>query len=240
MGSHKSVRLSICLLQTLGFPVISKRPTTGINACIEYKILRKIEHKRLRKAEQGKERRKIMKQNKIIRTPFCRVKNLGSGYGPDAQTADMSAEDFDNEKTIYLEKLKNYQANRTSVEEHTRTKQQSNLWNEIAPKVLLSRDFGNICKAKSFSLWVKEKTQRHFFETKSARHQKESQLVALQQLGAEENLDVGAVGLVIDQEHNFLAASPTGTISDTDMIVEIQCPLVITNMDPNDPNVLGE
>lgn len=203
-------------------------------------LARKIEQKRLRQAEQGKERRRIMKQNKIIRTPFCRVKDLGSGYGPNAQTADMSAEDFENEKTIHLEKMENHQANKILIEEQTRNKQQSNVWNEIVPKILLSRDFGNICKAKSLSLWVKEKTQRHFFETKSTKHQKESQPVALQQLGAEQNLNVRAIGLVIDKEHNYLAASPTGTVSDNDMVIEIQCPLAITNMDPNDPNVLGE
>lgn len=90
------------------------------------------------------------------------------------------------------------------------------------------------------SIWVKEKTQRNFFQTKSAKHQNESQHVALQQLGVEQKLDIRAIGLVIDKEHNFLAASPTGIASDTDMIVQIQCPLVVTNLDPNDPTVLGQ
>lgn len=204
----------------------------------------KLEMKRLQKTDRAKERRKILKQNKVIRVPFCRVKGngpgLGPGYGPDSQKPDLSDENFQNEKQIHFEKLAKHHKNRISVEANTRDKQKCKLWNEIVPKLVLSQDFGSICKARALAVHVKQLTQRKAVETKTKRHHNESQPVAMQQLGKEQNISFRACGLYIDDEFIFLAASPTGMVNDSDMIVEIRCPLAITNMDPNDVNVLGK
>lgn len=205
-------------------------------------LARKLELKRLHKSSRAKERRTIMKQNKIFRTPFCRNKESGPGpgYGVRCQRPDMSDENFKNEKRILLEKLGQHQKNRITVEESTRDKQKCSLWNAIVPKIILSRDFGSICKARAFVSHVKELTQRKPVETKAIRHQNESQPVAILQLAKQENLSIRECGLYIDQECIFLAASPTGIVIDSDMIVEIQCPLAIFNKDPNDMKVLGK
>lgn len=201
-------------------------------------LTRKIELKRLRKADSGKERRKKMKELKIIRTPFCRVKQSGTGYGPGSQSTDLSTEDFENEKRIHFEKLNKNHEDRL-FETKTRDKEKCNLWNETVPIMLLSRDFGSICKARLLATHVKELTQRKVAETKAKRHHNEPQSFAMQQLGTEQNISIRESGLYIDDEHIFLAASPTGIVKDSDMVVEIQCPLAITNMDANDPDVLG-
>lgn len=112
-------------------------------------LARKVELKRLRKAEQGKKRRQVMKQNKIVRTPFCRVKQSGSGYGPNCEQPDLSPENFDTEKRVHFENLSQNHENRVSIETNTHKKQQCNLWNEIVPKMVLSQDFGSTCKARS-------------------------------------------------------------------------------------------
>lgn len=205
-------------------------------------LARKLEVKRLQKTDRAKEIRKILKQNKVIRVPFCRVKENGPGpgYGDRCQRPDLSDEDFQNERRIHFEKLAKHHENKISVEANTRDKQKCNLWNEIVPKVVLSQDFGPICKAKALAVHVKQLTQRKHIETKTKRHHNESQPVAMQQLGKEQNISIRACGLYIDDEFNFLATSPAGMVNDSDMIVEIQCPLTITNMDPNDVNVLGK
>lgn len=203
-------------------------------------LARKLELRRLYKTDRAKERRKIMKKNKIIRTPFCRIKQSGTGYGPGSQRPDLSAEDFENEKKIHFEKLTKYHQDRIAIEEQTRSKERCNIWNEIVPKIILSEYFGPICKARTFAVHVKTLTSRKSVETKALRHQRESRPIALQQLMKEQNIQIRESGLHIDDVHMFLAASPTGIVIDSDMIVEIRCPLVITNMDPNDPDVLGK
>lgn len=205
-------------------------------------LARKLEYKRLHKSNRAKERRAEMKRNKIFRTPFCRMKGNGPGpgYGVHCQRPDMSEEDFQNEKRILLEKLEQHHKNRISVEENTRDKRKCNLWNAIVPKMILSNDFGSICKARAFPPHVKELTQRKPVETKAIRHQNESQSVAITQIAKQESLSIRGCGLCIDDECIFLAASPTGIVIDSDMIVEIQCPLAIFNKDPNDVSVLGK
>lgn len=205
-------------------------------------LTRKLEFKRLHKSNRAKERRTIMKQNKIFRIPFCRTKESGpgAGYGAHCQRPDLSEENFQNEKRILLEKLEQHQKNRVSVEEDTRDKQKCNLWNSIVPKIILSKDFGTICKARAFPSHVKELTQRKPVQTKAARHQNESQSVAMVQLAKQENLSIRSSGLYIDDECIFLAASPTGIVIDSEMIVEIQCPIAIFSKDPNDKSVLGK
>lgn len=203
-------------------------------------LARKIEVKRLRKSEQGKKRRMILKQNNIIRTPFYRTSQRGTGYGPGHAEPDMNQQDFDNEKRIHFEKLAKFYDNRIAIEKDTLKKQHCNLWNEIVPNMFMSKDFGSICKARSLEVQVKALSNRKLAETKSSRHQIESISIALQQLGTEENFCVGDCGVFIDETHNFLAASPAGVIINTDMIAEIQCPLAITGKDPNDLSVLGK
>ncbi|KAG4075130.1 hypothetical protein HA402_002269 [Bradysia odoriphaga] len=180
-------------------------------------------------------------QNKVIRTPFCRMKESGPGpgYGIHCEKPDMPEEVFQNEKRIHFEKLTHHHENRNAVEADTRDKTKCNLWNAIVPKVILSQDFGPICKARAFKAHVKELTQRKSIGTKAQRHQNESQSVAMQQLGMQESLSIRSCGLFIDEGIIFLAASPTGMVNDSDMIIDIQCPLAITNKDPNDINVLA-
>lgn len=55
--------------------------------------------------EAFEERRKTMKENKIVLVPFSRKKPTGPGYGPNCQRPDLSAEDFETEKAIFMEKL---------------------------------------------------------------------------------------------------------------------------------------
>lgn len=204
-------------------------------------LARKIEVKRLNKTKKAKQRRITMRQNKIVRIPFNRMKQAGPGYGELCQRPDLSAEDFETEKAVLMEKLNEYHVNRKANEVRTRDKNQSTLWNEIAGKVILSKNFGLICKGRAFASHVKELTQKQHGETKSMKHQNQSLSVAIQQLAKEQNIAIRECGMYIDDEYKFLATSPSGTVivGHTDMLVYILCPFVIYNMDPKDTTVLG-
>lgn len=204
-------------------------------------LAKKIEVKRLRKTKNAKERRITMKKNRIVRVPFSRVKQAGPGYGPNCQRPDLSPEDFETEKVIFMEKLNEYHANRKSNEIRTRDKNQSSLWNEIAGKVILSKNFGLICKGRAFASHVKELTQKQHGETKAMKHQNQSLSVAIQQLEKEQDITIRECGMYIDDDHKFLAASPSGMVivGGSDMMIYVLCPFSIYNLDPNDMAVLG-
>lgn len=178
----------------------------------------------------------------IIRVLFCSEKQTGPGYGPNCQKDDLSVEDFEIEKGIFLERLDYYHKNRTSVEENTKEKNRSSLWNEIARNIIPSKDFGSVCKGRAFATHVKDLTQAQYGETKAMKHQNQSLSVAVQQLAKEQNMTIQECGLYIDDDHKFLATSPSGIVTDadSDAIVHVLCPLAITNKDPNDTAVLGK
>lgn len=203
-------------------------------------LAKKIESKRLQKCNREKARRIKMKALKIVRKRFKSVKDTGSAYGEDCEKLSLSEDKFENEKRIYIEKITKNQANREMIEKETHDKHKSRLWQEVSPTLLIASNFGSICKARVLSSHVKELTNATHAETKAMKHENESLPTALIQLASEQNMNIQNCGLFIDAELICLAASPSGIVSSSDMIVEIKCPLAILNKDPCDPKVLGK
>lgn len=203
-------------------------------------LTQKIELKRLQKAVYGKERRTMNRENHVRPKRFNDTKEKGSGYGENCQTTDISTDDFENEKKIILEKLKNYQETREANEEKTRSKQRNALFQKITNIVLMASNFGAVCKARVMSKQVKDVCKKMVSNNKAAKHNNESQPIAKQQLAKEQQISIRDCGVYIDKEHMCLAASPTGVTNDGDMIIEIQCPTAIATKDPMDPSILCE
>lgn len=203
-------------------------------------LARKIELRRLQKCRRERDRRRRLKENKVYRKRFRSAKESGSGYGENCQTTDLSPENLENEKEVYKEKLAANQRNRISIEENTRDKHESDLWQQMERMVLMSSNFGSICKARKLDGHVKKLLKCTSAETKSIRHERESEPMALMQLATQEKIIIQSCGLLIDEEDMCLAASPTGIVDAEHMIIMIKSPSAIFNMDPLDASVLGK
>lgn len=201
-------------------------------------LTQKIELKRLQKAIREKDRRMTNKANHIRPKRFNDAKERGSGYGENCETTDLSTEDFENEKKIFIEKLKENQSNRNANEKETRMKERSILFQKITSTVLMASNFGAVCKARSMAKQVKEICKKMVSHNKAMKHNNESQPIAIQQLAKEQQLSIRGHGVYIDKEHICLAASPTGITNDDSMIIEIQCPTTISSKNLSDPSVL--
>lgn len=176
----------------------------------------------------------------MYRKRFRSVKDNGAAYGVNCQTADISPEDLENEKDVFKKKLIENQKNRHSIEERSRTdKYNSELWQQIGSTVLISTSFGSICKARALAGHVPKMIKSFSAETKSIRHERESEPVALTQLAAQEGLSIRNGGLLIDENEFYLAAAPTGIVVSDNMLVSIACPSNIFNKDLTDSSVLG-
>lgn len=104
----------------------------------------------------------------------------------------------------------------------------------------MASNFSGVCKARGLSKQVKEVCKKMTVYSKADKHNTESQPVAKQQLADEQQLTIQDCGIYIDNEHMFLAASPTGITTDGHMVIMIQCPTSIASKNPTDPSILSE
>ncbi|KAJ6642587.1 DNA transposase THAP9 [Pseudolycoriella hygida] len=201
-------------------------------------LTQKIESKRLQKALREKNRRAENKANHIRPVRFNDTKQNGSGYGENCERPDLSAEDFENEKEIFLTKLKQNHENRIYVEEQTRTKERNTLWKTITINVLMASNFGSVCKSKVMAKQVEHICKKMISQDKATKHKNESLPTAKKQLEKEQEIAIRDCGVFIDQENMCLAASPSGITIDDEIIIEIHCPKNISSKDPNNDDTL--
>jgi len=133
-------------------------------------LTQKIESKRLEKALREKARRAKNKENHVRPKRFNDKKEKGTGYGEDCQTTDLSAVDFENEKQIHMEKLKDYHDNRSVNEENTRNEEQSALFQKITRSVFMASNFGCVCKARVLPKQVKDICKKMTSYNKAIKH----------------------------------------------------------------------
>lgn len=105
--------------------------------------------------------------------------------------------------------------------------------------MLLSSNFGSVCKARALAAQVGKMLKSNSAETKSVRHERESESIAMAQLSAQEGLSIRNCGLLIDESEVSIASSPSGMVDSDDMLVIVTCPSSIFNKDPTDISVLG-
>lgn len=203
-------------------------------------LTQKIELKRLQKSLREKNRRATNKANHIRPKRFNDTKEKGSGYGANCETTDLSAADFENEKKIFLDKLKQNHENRNTIEEQTRTKERNALLQRITSTVLMDSNFGSVCKSRVMTKQVKNICKQMVSQNKATKHNNESQPIAKKQLEKEQQISIRDCGVYIDKEIMYLAASPSGITIDDAMIIEIQCPRTIASKNPNTDAVLRE
>nr|XP_049695083.1 uncharacterized protein LOC126054273 [Helicoverpa armigera] len=190
--------------------------------------LKRIEMARLRRIQKGK----------MIRRPRRRLHFYAEkcDYGEECQRPDMSADDYETAKNMFLQNLKEQVNNREEVERDTILQAESPLWLELRRCLLTASSFGKVCKRKS-STSSAALVKSHLYcyslaNVRSIKHGMDNEEVAIRQLESQLNIKIDKCGLFIDEEFFFLGASPDGIFEEG--LVEIKCPISAFEMHADD------
>ncbi|CAF4946370.1 unnamed protein product [Pieris macdunnoughi] len=178
----------------------------------------------LRRRRRNIHRRRQGPKRKII------FSNENRDYGEKCQKPDLSPEQYDIAKSLFLSNLKELVENRHAVERDTVLQAESALWLELRRCLLTASSFSMICKRRpniSSAPLVKSIVYSYSLDKVPAIEYGKSN--AIDQLQQQENIVVEKCGLFIDKEHYFLGASPDGLYNQG--IIEIKCPYSARNMD---------
>ncbi|XP_047525801.1 uncharacterized protein LOC125063416 [Pieris napi] len=181
----------------------------------------------LRRRRRNIHRRRQGPKRKII------FSNENRDYGEKCQKPDLSPEQYDIAKSLFLSNLKELVENRHAVERDTVLQAESALWLELRRCLLTASSFSKICKRRpniSSAPLVKSIVYSYSLDKVPAiEYGKSNEKSAIDQLQQQENIVVEKCGLFIDKEHYFLGASPDGLYNQG--IIEIKCPYSARNMD---------
>lgn len=158
------------------------------------------------------------------------VRDKGVHYGINSQQNDMSDHMFTVAKQRYLEQLEHDQAQRDYIMRSTIGQQKVRKWRDLQSKILSSWYFSRIVKArspKSYTGILEDIIYKKvsFGNTGEIRHQKIYEGKALHcftLVHGDQYLQ--ECGLIIDETHCFLGASPLRLHGDNGIVV-VKCPL---------------
>ncbi|XP_028168468.1 uncharacterized protein LOC114358650 [Ostrinia furnacalis] len=171
-------------------------------------------------------RRFERKKNRML---FSKAED--KNYGENCDRPDMPADIFEKEKETFLHNLKKNKEERQKVERDTVLQSSCSEWLELRRSLLTASNFGRVVKRRkaSCSNLVKDILYKESLShVNSIKHGKENEKKALKQLALQENVQITPCGLFIDEDIQYLGASPDGLIGD-DTIVEIKCPITAFN-----------
>ncbi|KAI5630711.1 yqaJ-like viral recombinase domain-containing protein [Phthorimaea operculella] len=192
--------------------------------------------KSLQKFEETRFNNNEYRKRKIPTRSLVATNAKNVDYGKACQKPDMSTEDYEQSKSIFLDSLKKQASNRHDIERETILQAESALWLELRRCILTASNFAKICKRRpnlNSAPLVKSLLYSYSLDHVPAiKHGKENEETAIQQLSRQENINIEKCGLFIDEDHCFLGASPDGLYKDG--IVEIKCPISIHGMDIDD------
>lgn len=189
------------------------------------------------KSPQGKirqfEERKL-KKYKLLRK-YNRKKNRllfskgeDCNYGEKCMKPDKPLDVLEKVKDTFLTNLKKSKEERQKIERQTILQSGSSEWMELRRNLLTASNFGRVIKRRpdiSCANLVKDLLYKLCLDhVKSIKHGRDNEKVAIEQLSRQENVVIRPCGLFIDQDIQFLGASPDGLI-DEDTVVEIKCPI---------------
>lgn len=188
-------------------------------------IVSRVENHRLNRVKKAKSKIK-----KKIHVPVSK----DSHYGQNSERPDMSPNDYEKEKDIFLKGLKLSSEQRSELQFATVSQRASPLWYEHRRKRLTSSHFGDVCIRKnttSCASLVKRILQpaNALFNLPAVRYGSENEERARQKLSEQECVVIQECGLFVDDEFEYLGSTPDGLYADG--IVEIKCPASLKDMD---------
>ncbi|KAK4881945.1 hypothetical protein RN001_005264 [Aquatica leii] len=158
-------------------------------------------------------------------------------YGPHCNKPDMTPENYEISKEAYLKDNMNMAEKEIQeIEENTRIQSQSQLWFSERRKRVTASKFYTICTKLPYTSrksLVRSIIQPKDFSSAATDYGVKHETDAIKCLSKKIEKEIIKCGLFIDQELQFLAATPDGVI-DKDSIVEVKCPYSSRNMSPQD------
>ena len=157
-------------------------------------------------------------------------------YGPNAHYVPISQEEYEEKKEAVLDSLKVSKEEIERIARETIGQSSSLRWHDERAKRLTASSFGKICKQREATHCqnlVKQILYSPFSGNKSTKWGKDNESIAVREFCLLYNTDVMETGLIIDEEHHFLGASPDGLLQD-DGLIEVKCPHSASAMTPKD------
>lgn len=109
-------------------------------------------------------------------------------------------------------------------------------WREQRRKLLTASNFGAVCNKLPYTSCqnIVKKILYSNIDTASMQYGRIHEIDAKKDIELMENIKISDCGLFVDEELNFLGATPDGFIEQYDAIVEIKCPSSCENLFPNE------
>ncbi|CAG9763584.1 unnamed protein product [Ceutorhynchus assimilis] len=188
----------------------------------------------LRRTEKNRNRKPA------CRKPLFSKKNTetedNKSYGEKCEKPDMTDEELRHAKNDFKESLCRSSEDIKTIEVLTRQQQNSDLWYLERRKRLTASMFGVVCRRRP-TTGCKSLVQSILYPKKfysaACDYGNKYESVARNALEKLIGKKIEPCGLFIDQEQQFLAASPDGIIEEKG-IVEIKCPYSATEMTPEE------
>lgn len=187
-----------------------------------------LENKRKRKLKKNS----IAKQSKPKKIRFSKSTNKKSKrklYGDGHEDIDATPHAYELAKTRFLERLREEQVDRHSIEVDTRGQRHIRKWTVVRRNLLTPSYFGRILNVNSRSSYTKIVEEiiynnEKFRKTADVRHQRMFELEGLQifcdLFGSE---GITNCGIIIDSDLAFLGTSPF-RLYENDSIICVKCP----------------
>lgn len=191
------------------------------------------------KRRENREAKRLINRNKRQRKmrSFPRTLFPDSSYGYHSEKPDMPLEEYKIKEAGFLKSLERNEEQRIELERKTVTQQDSPLWREVRKTLLTSSNFGAVCNkmiTTSCKNIVKNILYRNI-DTQSMKYGRMHEKDAIKSLEEYADIKIMKCGIFVDENLNFLAASPDGIVKNNDQyIVEVKCPSSCENMFPNE------
>lgn len=170
------------------------------------------------------------------RLTFEAKKQSDPNYGTACEKPDLSTEEFEVSKKIFIESLKKTPMELEEIEKRTREQYNSIEWLDTRKKILTASNFGTICKRRattSCQCLVKSLVSPKNFISSPTEWGKSNEANAIRQLSDTLKIEIINCGLFISAQYPYLGATPDGLIGEKGL-VEIKCPFSARNMVPDD------
>ncbi|CAH1710462.1 unnamed protein product [Aphis gossypii] len=155
------------------------------------------------------------------------------------ESNDMSSDDFDRCKQIFLNNLAVTDEQRARIERDTVGQKNNDLWKQYKSQRLTASYFGRVCKLRSVDSrpkCVENILYDSFLGDRNTRYGINNEENARQQVGKTLGKQIHLSGLFIHKTLHYLGASPDGLVDevDGDSILEITCPSSIQEYTPRE------
>lgn len=184
-------------------------------------------------------REKIRKQNKDRQKKFRRrllfpITRNDPSYGDASEKPDLTAEEYQEKKQNFISSLKFTKVQKDNILKDTFLQHLSQMWIEERRKRLTASNFGAICNKLPHTKCdnIIKTLLYNNIDNESMKYGRRHERDAITELESQ-GITVQPCGLFIDEDFDFLAATPDGLLNDNG-IIEIKCPASCSQMTPED------